>query len=81
MCRRTLVDRKRKRLVNAIDVVEHLRDPNIECTAPPRSAYVQLGDVPRTLDPVEAEGEFRQNDGVAMVMMKLLAQGFTYALR
>ena len=42
-------------LVNAVDVVEHLRDPSTERTAPPRSAHVQLGDVPRTLDPVEAE--------------------------
>ena len=40
------------------------------------SAHVQLGDVPRTLDPVEAEGEFRQDDGVVTVMMKLSAQGF-----
>ena len=60
MCSRTLVDRKRKRLVNAVDVFERLRDPtdpSTECTAPPRSAHIQLGDVPRTLDPVEAEGE------------------------
>ena len=65
MCPRTLVDRKRKRLVNAVDVVERLRDPtdpSTERTAPPRSAHVQLDDVPRTLDPVEAEGEFRQHD-------------------
>ena len=64
---------------NAVDVVERLRDPtdpSIEHTAPPRSAHVQLGDVPRTLDPVEAEGEFRQHDGVMTVMMKLLTQGF-----
>ena len=27
MCPHTLVDRKRKRLVNAVDVVERLRDP------------------------------------------------------
>ena len=61
---------------NAVDVVERLRDPtnpSAERTAPPRSAHVQLGDVPRTLDPVEAEGEFRQHDGVATVMMKLPA--------
>ena len=32
--------------------------------APPRSAHVQLGDFPRTLDPAEAEGEFRQYYGV-----------------
>ena len=79
VCPRTLVDRKRKHLVNAVDVVERLRDPtdpSTKRTAPPRSAHVQLGDVPRTLDPVEAEGEFRQHDGVVTVMMKLLAQGF-----
>ena len=34
---------------NAVDVVERLRDPtdpSIEHTAPPRSAHVQLDDVP-----------------------------------
>ena len=64
---------------NAVDVVERLRDPtdpSIERTAPPRSVHVQLGDVPQTLDPVEAEGEFRQHDGVMTVMMKLPTQGF-----
>ena len=63
----------------AVDVVELLRDPtdpSSERTTPPRSAHVQLDDVPRSLDPVEHEGEFRQHDGVAMVMMKLPAQGF-----
>ena len=43
---------------------------------PPRPTHIKLGDIPRTLDPVEAEGEFRQHDGVVMVMMKLPAQGF-----
>ena len=64
---------------NAVDVVERLRDPtdpSTERTAPPRSAHIQPDDVPRTLDPVEDEGEFCQHDGVAMVMMKLPAQGF-----
>ena len=64
---------------NAVDVVERLRDPtdpSTECTAPPRSAHVQLDDVPRTLDPFEAEGEFHQHDSVVTVMMKLLEQGF-----
>ena len=61
---------------NAVDVVERLCDrtnPSTEHMAPPRSAHIQLDDVPRALDPVEAEGEFRQHDGVAMVMMKLPA--------
>ena len=44
--------------------------------APPRSAHVQLSDIPRNLDPDEADGEFRQHDGVVMVMMKLPVQGF-----
>ena len=64
---------------NAVDVVERLRDPtdpSTERTAPPQSAHVQLGDVPRTLYPVEAEGEFRQHDGVATMMMKLPVQCF-----
>ena len=76
MCPRTLVDRKRKRFNNAVDVVERLRDPT-ERTTPPCSAHVQLDDVPLALDPVEAEGEFRQHDGLVTVMMKLPAQGFT----
>ena len=60
---------------NAVDVVKRLRvptDPSTERTTPPRSAHVQHSDVPRTLDPAKAEGEFRQHDGVLMVMMKLL---------
>ena len=64
---------------NGVDVVERLRDPTdpiTERTAPPRSAHVQLGDVPRTLDPAKAEGEFRQHDGVMTVMMNLPMQGF-----
>ena len=80
MCPRTLVDRKRKCLVNAVDVVERLRDPtdpSTERTSPPPSAHVQLDDVPRALDPVEDEGEFRQHDSMATVMMMLPVQGFT----
>ena len=79
MCPRTLVDRKRKRSVNAVDVVERLRDPtdpSTKRTTPPRSAHVQLDDVPRSLDPVEAKGEFSQHDGVVTVMIKLPTQGF-----
>ena len=79
MCPHTLIDRKWKRFNNAVDVVERLcdpTDPSTKRTAPPRSAHVQLDDVPRALDPVEDDGEFRQHDGVATVMMMLPAQGF-----
>ena len=64
---------------NAVDVVERLRDPtdpSTEHMAPPHSTHVQLNEIPRSLDPVEDYGEFRQHDGVATVMMKLPAQGF-----
>ena len=65
---------KAETLVNTVDVVEHLCNPTYPSTermTPPRSTHVQLDDVPRTLDPVEDEGEFRQHDGMAMMMMKL----------
>ena len=79
MCPRTLVDRKRKRYINAVNVVVRLHDPtdlSTERMAPPCSAHVHLDVVPHTLDPVEAEGVFLQHDSVARVMMKLPAQGF-----
>ena len=67
---RTLVDRKQKRYDNAVDVVVRLHnptDPSTEGTTPPRSAHVQLGDVPRTLDPAEcrrrASSARRRDDG------------------
>ena len=64
---------------NAVDVVERLHDPtdpSTERTAPLCSAHIQHDDVPRALDPVEDEGEFRQHDGMATVMMKLPVHGF-----
>ena len=51
-------------------------DPSTERMAPPQSTHIQLGDVPQTLDLVEAEGEFLQHNGVVTVMMKLPMQGF-----
>ena len=67
---RTLVDHKRKRYDNAVDVVVPLHDPtdpSTESTAPPRSTHVQLGDVPRTHEPVELRGRVlsarRRDDG------------------
>ena len=61
---------------NAVDVVERLHeptDPSTERTAPSFSAHVQHDDVPRALDPVEDEGEFRQHNSVATVLMMLPA--------
>ena len=61
---------------NEVDVVECLHDPtdeSTERTAPPCSAHVQHNDIPPALDLVEDEGEFRQHDGVATVMIKLPA--------
>ena len=60
---------------NAIDVVERLQDPTDPITermAPPCLAHVQLDDVPRTLDPFEDEGEFRQHDSVLTVTMVIM---------
>ena len=76
----TLVDHKRKRYENAVDVVERLHDltdSSTERTAPPSSAHVQLDDVPRAPIQQSFAGEFRQHDGVMMVMMLLPTQGFT----
>ena len=69
-CPCTLIDRKRKCYDNAVDVVVRLHDqtdPSTKSTAPPRSAHVRLGDVPRTLDPAKCRGRTslarRHDDG------------------
>ena len=72
MCPRTLVDRKRKRYDNAVDVVIHLHGPTDQ--APKLRhlqvlAHVQLDDVPRTPIQSSVEGEFRHHDGVVTMMM------------
>ena len=71
---RTLIDRKRKRYDNAVDVVIRLHDRPIlstEHTAPPSSTHVQLDDVLAFL--IQQEGqvvdEFRQHDGMVTMMM------------
>ena len=72
MCPRTLVDRKRKRYDNAVDVVVRLHDPtdpSTKRTAPPSSAHVQLDDDPRTPIQQSVGDEFRQHDGVVTMMM------------
>ena len=71
-CPRTLIDRKRKRYDNAVDVVIRLHnptDPSTECTAPPCSAHVQLDDDPRAPIQQSVGDEFRQHDGMVTVMM------------
>ena len=79
VCRRTLVDRKRKRYVNAVDVVERLHDPtdpSTERTTPPCSAHIQLSVIPQTHDAVEPGEEFRQHDSVLTMMMLLPTHAF-----
>ena len=70
-CLRTLVDHKRKRYENAVDVVVHLHDPtdpSFERT-PPSSAHVQLDDDPQTPIQQGVGDEFRQHDGVVTILM------------
>ena len=61
---------KAEAFINEVDVVVHLHDPSrssTERTAPPRSAHVQLGDVPRTHNLLELWGRAssarRRDDG------------------
>ena len=59
---RTLVDRKRKRYNNAVDVVVRLHDPtdpSTERMTPPSSAHVQLDDDPRAPIQQRFGDEFR----------------------
>ena len=72
MCPRTLVDRKRKRYDNAVDVVVRLHGPTGQ--APKLRhlrvlAHVQLDDDPRTPIQKGVGDEFRQHNGVVMMMM------------
>ena len=72
-CPCTLVDRKWKRYDNTVDVVIRLHDPtdpSTERTAPPSSTHVQFDDYPWTLIQQSVERDFRQHDGVVMVMVK-----------
>ena len=62
-------------LVNAVDVVERLHDPtdpSTKRTPPPCSAHVQHDDVPRALDPADAQGRVplarRHGDSVGDVI-------------
>ena len=74
-----LVERKRNRYENAVDVVVRLHDPtdpSTKRTAPSSLAHVQLNDVPQTPIQQSFTGEFRQHDGMMTVMMLLPTQGF-----
>ena len=71
-CPHTLVDRKRKRYDNAVDVVVRLHDPtdpSTERMTPPSSAHVQLDDDPRTPIQQSVGDEFRQHDGVVTMII------------
>ena len=71
-CPCTLVDRKRKRYDNAVDVVVRLHDPTdprTERTGPPSSVHVQLDDDLRAPIQQSSGDEFRQHDGVVTMMM------------
>ena len=71
-CPRTLIDRKRKRYDNAVDVVVRLHDPtdpSTERTTPSSSAHVQLDDVLRAPIQQSFGEEFRQHDGVVTILM------------
>ena len=72
MCPRTLVDRKRKRYNNAVDVVVRLHGPTGQ--APKLRhlrvlAHVQLDEDPQTPIQQNVGEEFRQHDGVVMILM------------
>ena len=72
MCPRTLVDRKRKRLLNAVDVVERLLNPT-EQAPNVRHLRVQHTFISMTslelLIQQSVEGEFHQHDSVVTVMV------------
>ena len=71
-CPRTLVDRKRKRYDNPVDVVVRLQGPTYQ--APKLRhlrvlAHVQLDDDPRTPIQQSIGEEFHQHDSVVTILM------------
>ena len=65
--------------INAVDVVEHLRDPTDQV---PNARHLRDLHTFSSVTSLElliqlsAKGEFRQHDGMMSVMMKLPTQGF-----
>ena len=79
-CLRTLVDRKRKRYDNTVDVVVRLHDRPILVPKVWHLRDLHMFDsvTSHELTIQQSVGEeLCQHDGVMMVMMKLPAQGFT----
>ena len=78
-CLRTLIDRKRKRYDNVVDVVVRLHDRPILA---PKVRHLRdlhtFGSVTshKLMIQQSVGEELRQHDGVMTVMMKLPAQGF-----
>ena len=72
VCPRTLVDRKRKRYVNAVDVVERLHDPT---DLVPNVRHLRVQHMFSLMTFLEllihqgVEGEFCQHDGMVTVMV------------
>ena len=79
VCPRTLVDQKRKRYINVVDVVERLCDPTDQV---PNVQHLRVLHTFNSMMSLKlliqqrVEGEFRQHDGVVTEVMKLPAQGF-----
>ena len=74
VCPRTLVDRKRRRLLNAVDVVERLlvptdRVPNVWHLRVLHTFSAMTSLELLIQQRVEEEDEFRQHDSVVMVMV------------
>ena len=72
VCPRTLVDRKQKRFVNAIDVVELLLVPTDQVPNVRHLRVLHTFSVMTSLEILiqqRVEGEVRQHDGVVTVMV------------
>ena len=70
---------KAEALSNAVDVVEHFRDPTDQVPNARHLrvlAHVQLDDDPRTPIQQSVGEEFSQHDNMLTMMMNLLMQGF-----
>ena len=81
MCPRTPVDRKRKRYINAVDVVELLLVPTDQVPNIRHLRVLHTFSSMTSLElliqqSVEEVDKFRQHDGVVTVLMKLPTQGF-----